>query len=262
MTNERIHPTALIDSKAELADDVSVGAYSIIGANVRIDSGSQIDSHCVIKGPTEIGKNNRIYPFNSIGEAPQDKKYADEDTRLVIGDGNTIREYCTLNRGTVQDQGVTSIGNDNWIMAYVHVAHDCIVGNHTILANSVQLAGHVTVGDYVIMGGFSGCHQFCHIGAHAFCANDSKITQDILPFTMISGSPAKPRGLNSEGLKRRGFSEERIRAIKQAYRILFRSKLKLNEAKVELEALATDHTDVADMLAFVNASERGLARNV
>ncbi len=211
-----IHPTALIADTASVASDVEIGPYSVIGDDVVIGSGTEIGSHVVINGPTEIGSDNKIYQFASIGDDPQDKKYAGEPTRLVIGDRNTIREYCTISRGTVDDDGVTTIGDDNWIMAYVHIAHDCRVGNNTIMANNATLAGHVHVGDWVIFGGFTGVHQFCHIGAHAFLGMFSVISQDVPAYTMISGQPAGPKGINSEGLKRRGFTPDQILNIKKA----------------------------------------------
>lgn len=255
-----IHPTAIVDPSAKLAAGVQVGAYSIIGADVEIGAGTTVGPHVVVQGPTRIGRNNRIWQFASLGADPQDKKFRGERTELVIGDGNTIREFVTVNRGTGDGGGVTRIGDDNWIMAYVHVAHDCRVGSHTILANNATLAGHVEVGDHVILGGFTGVHQFCKIGAHAFSAMCSAINRDVPPFVYAAGQFAVPRGVNSEGLKRRGFTPERIAAIKRAYRTLYMAGLPLNDAIAELAAQAQDSTDVADMLAFIRSSERSLVR--
>lgn len=255
-----IHQTAIIDPRAELADDIEVGPYAVIGPQVEIDTGCRIGPHTVINGPTRIGRDNRIYQMASIGDDPQDKKYAGEPTRLEIGNGNTIREFVTLNRGTVQDRGVTSIGDDNWIMAYVHVAHDCEVGNHTILANNASLAGHVTLGDFAILGGFTLVHQFCNIGAHAFTAFGTTIGKDVPPYVMASGSPAKPHGLNSEGLKRRGFSDEALQALKRAYKTLYRSSLTLEEAMGQLVEQAAVHPEVAELQSFLQNQTRGIIR--
>ncbi|HEX7720150.1 MAG TPA: acyl-ACP--UDP-N-acetylglucosamine O-acyltransferase, partial [Woeseiaceae bacterium] len=232
-----VHPTAIVAASATLADDVQIGPYSIIGDGVEIGTGTRIAAHVVINGPTRIGRDNRIYQFASIGDDPQDKKYADEPTRLEIGDRNTIREYCTISRGTIQDNGLTSLGDDNWIMAYVHIAHDCRIGNNTIFANNATLAGHVDVGDWVIFAGFSGAHQFCHIGAHSFLGMYCGTNRDVPAYTMMAGQPAEPRGINSEGLRRRGFSSEQIRNIKNAYRIVYRKGLKLAEAIGQIEVL-------------------------
>jgi UDP-N-acetylglucosamine acyltransferase len=255
-----IHSTAIIDPKAELAPDVEVGPYSVIAADVRIGSGTIIGSHVVIQGPTTIGRNNRIYSFNSIGEAPQDKKYQGEPTTLEIGDGNTIREYCTLNRGTVQDAGVTRIGNDNWIMAYVHIAHDSRVCDHTIIANAVMLAGHVHVGDYAILGGGTLVHQFCRLGAHIIVGGGSRVRQDVPPYVMADGAEVKPHGLNLEGLKRRGFSPETIVHIKRAYRTLYKSSLTLEEAKLQLAEQRMTCAEVGLFLDFLETSTRGIIR--
>ncbi len=255
-----IHPTAIIDPSAQLDSSVKVGPYSIIGANVHIGAGTEIGPHVVIEGPTRIGKNNRIWQFASVGAAPQDKKYKGEDTWLIIGDDNVIRENVTLNRGTAQGIGKTELGNGNWIMAYVHIAHDCVVGNHTIFANSATLAGHVTIDDYVILGGFSLIHQFCRIGAHAFTGMGAKINGDVPPFVMIAGEMSSPRGINSEGLKRRGFSGEQITAIKRAYKTLYTSDLPLKEALVHLQDAATSDANIGMMLELINASERGIQR--
>ena len=255
-----IHATAIVAPSAVVADDVEIGPYSVIGDDVKIDSGSRIAAHVVINGPTRIGKDNRIYQFASIGDDPQDKKYAGEKTRLEIGDGNTIREYCTISRGTVQDEGLTSIGDDNWIMAYVHIAHDCRIGSHTIFANNATLAGHVQVGDWVIFAGFSGAHQFCRVGAHSFLGMYCGTNRDVPAYTMMAGQPAAPHGINSEGLKRRGFSSEQIRNIKNAYRIVYRQGRKLAEAIQEIERLVTEQPELQIFLDSLRTSERGLVR--
>ena len=255
-----IHATALIDPAAELADDVRVGPYTVIGPDVSIGRGTIIGSHVVLKGPTRIGEQNQVFQFASIGDAPQDKKYAGEPTRLEIGDRNTIREGCTINRGTVQDEGVTRVGNDNWIMAYVHIAHDCAVGNQVILANNASLAGHVHVEDQAILGGFSGVHQFCRIGAHSFIGGFSAITRDVPPYMMVSGVPPEPRGINLEGLRRRGFSPEKIRALKEAYRLLYRAGLRLTEARDQIAALAEQHAELRLIVDFIDHSERSILR--
>jgi len=257
---ERIHSTAIIDSSADLADDVEVGAFTLIGPDVRIAAGTWIGPHCVLRGHTEIGRDNRIFQFCSVGEAPQDKKYRGEPTRLVIGDRNTVREFCTLNCGTVQDAGVTRIGNDNWIMAYVHVAHDCVLGDHTILANSTQLAGHVVIGDHAILGGFTGVHQFCSVGAHCITSVGSVVLQDIAPFVMAAGNPAEPRGINSEGLRRRGFDPDTVAAVKRAFRTLYRSGLSLDKARAELALQAQQVPLLAVLTDFLATQRRGLAR--
>jgi UDP-N-acetylglucosamine acyltransferase len=255
-----IHATAIVSDSASIADDVEIGAYSVIGDSVEIGSGTRIDSHVVVNGPTRIGKDNHIYQFASIGDDPQDKKYADEPTRLIIGDRNTIREFCTLSRGTTQDIGDTLVGDDNWIMAYVHIAHDCVVGNNTIMANNTTLAGHVHIGDWVSCGGFSGVHQFCKVGAHAFLGMYTGVNRDVPAYTMVSGQPATARGINSEGLKRRDFSAEQIRNIKNAYRITFRSGKKKAEATEEIAELAKTQPELELFLESLRSSERGLAR--
>ncbi len=229
-----IHPTALVSKSASIADDVRIGAYSIIGDDVVVGTGTRIDSHVVINGPTVIGQDNHIYQFTSVGDDPQDKKYADEPTTLTIGNRNTIREFCTISRGTVQGDGETTMRDDNWIMAYVHIAHDCHIGSNTIFANNATLAGHVHIGDWVILAGFSGAHQFCRVGAHAFLGMYSGVNRDVLPYTMVFGTPGVPRGINSEGLKRRDFSTEQIRNIKEAYRIVYRRGLKVDIAIEQL----------------------------
>jgi UDP-N-acetylglucosamine acyltransferase len=260
----QIHSTALVDPKAELAADVSVGPYAVIGPGVRIGEGSSIGAHCVIEGQTTIGRNNRIFQFCSLGAAPQDKKYAGEPTQLVIGDGNTIREFCTFNTGTVQDAGVTRIGDDNWIMAYVHVAHDCLLGSHIILANAVQLAGHVHLGDWVFLGGLSGVHQFVRVGPHAMTGFQTRLSQDLPPFVTAAGNPAEAQGINQEGLRRRGYTPERIAVVKQMHRTLYRKGLTLAQAKDELAALqgtaAQAEADVRLMLEFLANAERGIVR--
>ncbi len=255
-----IHPTALVSASAEIAEGVEVGPYAVIGDKVVIGTGSTVGSHVVINGPTVIGCDNRIYQFASIGDDPQDKKYAGEPTRLTIGNGNTIREYCTISRGTVQDAGETIMGDDNWIMAYVHIAHDCRVGSHTIMANNTTLAGHVHIGDWVIMGGFSGAHQFCRIGSHAFLGMYSGVNRDVPAYTMVSGNPAVPRGINSEGLKRRGFDSAQIRNIKEAYRLLYRSGVKLDEAIATIADRSDSQPELVLLLDSLRSSERGLLR--
>jgi UDP-N-acetylglucosamine acyltransferase len=256
----KIHASAIIDPKAELDSSVEVGAYSIIGAGVKVAANTRIGSHVVLKGPTSIGKNNQIFQFSSLGEAPQDKKYANEPTTLEIGDNNTIREFCTFNRGTVQDKGKTSIGNDNWIMAYVHIAHDCSIGNNTIIANNSSLAGHVDIHDYAILGGFTLIHQFCKVGAHVITAVNTVVFKDIPPYVTAAGYDAKPHGINSEGLKRRGFSADSILHIKRAYKALYRNSLTLKEAKVELAEMQKSCPEIALLTDFLNVSTRGIVR--
>jgi len=255
-----IHPAAIIDAKAQLDEGVRVGPFAVIGPGVEIGAGSVIGSHCVIEGPTRIGRDNVIKAHASVGGQPQDKKHKGEPTRLEIGDGNTIFEFTTLSRGTADGAGVTRIGNDNWIMAYVHIAHDCVVGDHCVLANNATLAGHVVMGDWVILGGFAGVHQFCRIGSHAFIGMGSLVNADVPPFVMVADKYAVPRGINSEGLKRRGFDAERISAIKRAYRTVFMSGAPLAEAKQQLAEAAAGSEDIAAMLAFIEKSERGLLR--
>jgi UDP-N-acetylglucosamine acyltransferase len=246
-----IHATAVVDPAARIAADVIVGPYCVIGADVEIDSHCWIGAHVVIGGITRIGADNRIFPFASLGQEPQDKKYAGEPTRLEIGRGNTIREYVTINRGTVQDAGITRIGDDNWIMAYVHIAHDCRIGNHTVLANNVTLAGHVHVGDYATLGGAALVHQHCQIGAHAFSAYGARINKNVPPFITVCEGRARPRGLNSEGLKRRGFGEPRIRRLKEAYRLLYRCGLTLEQAIEQLQEPAQLSDDVRELCDFL-----------
>jgi len=254
------HPTALIHPNAMLADDVEVGAYSIIGEHVEIGAGTSVGPHVVIGGHTRIGTNNRIFQFSSLGEIPQDMKYADEPTRLEIGDNNTIREFCTFNLGTAQDAGVTRVGNHNWIMAYVHLAHDCQIGNHTIFANNAQLAGHVVVDDYAILGGFTAVHQFCQIGAHVMTGMGTILLQDIPPYVTVSGNPAAPHGTNSEGLKRRGFSSSAVMAIKRAYKTLYKSGLALEEAKDIILGQTAEHPELKALADFFSRSQRGIIR--
>ena len=255
-----IHPSAIIHTGAKLGDGVSVGAYSIIDENVEIGDNTWIGPHVVVSGHTRIGCDNRIFQFSSIGGAPQDKKYAGEPTRLEIGDRNTIREFCTFNLGTVQDGGVTRIGDDNWIMAYVHIAHDCQVGNRTIFANNAQLAGHVHVDDWAILGGYTGVHQFCRVGAHTMTAIATVVVQDIPPYVMAAGNSASPYGINAEGLKRRGFSPDSLLVLKRAYRTLYKSGLMLDEARAKLEEDVMTHPEIQPILDFLAVSKRGIIR--
>ena len=259
-----IHPTAIIEPGAELAESVSIGPYSIVRAQVRIGAGTTIGPHCVIEGRTTIGRDNRVFQFASLGGVPQDKKYAGEPTELRIGDRNTIREFCTFNLGTVQGGGVTTLGDDNWMMAYTHVAHDCVVGNKTIFANNAQIAGHVSVGDWVILGGYTGVHQFVKIGPHAMTGQGTMVTQDVPPFAMVSGNPASARGFNLEGLKRRGFSPERLAAIRRMHRLIYRSGHTLEDAIAAVQAVAATAPeaapDIALMTAFLGEASRGIVR--
>lgn len=255
-----IHPTAIIDPGAELADDVCVGPYAVIGAGVSIGAGTTIGPHTVIKGPTRIGRDNHIFQFASVGEDPQDKKYRGEVTELVIGDRNNIREFATIHRGTAQDKGITRIGDDNLLMAYTHVAHDCVVGNHVIMANSASLAGHVHVDDFAILGGFSLVHQFCRIGQYSFAAMGSVINRDVLPYVMIGGSPTKPHGINSVGLERQGFSPEAIRQIRKAYKTIYKSGLKLDEAFQTLAKMADETPEIQRMVEFLQQPGRSIIR--
>jgi UDP-N-acetylglucosamine acyltransferase len=255
-----IHETAIVDPGARLAEDVEIGPYSIIGADVEIGKGTTIGPHVVIKGPAKIGEGNRILQFSSIGEDPQDKKYAGEPTLLEIGDRNLIRESCTINRGTVQGNGVTRIGSDNWIMAYVHVAHDCIIGSNTVLANGTTFAGHVTVEDYVILGGFTLVHQFVVLGKNCFTSINSVVLKDIPPYVMVSGQPAIPHGLNTEGLKRHGFTPESVQQIKQAYKILYKSNLLFSDAKAKIQELSKNSKELQHFSNFLENSQRGVVR--
>ncbi len=255
-----IHSTAIIDPSAELAEGVKVGPYTVIGPDVQIDAGTVLDSHVVIKGPTRIGKNNRIFQFASVGEDTQDMKYRGEPTRLEIGDRNTIREFCTIHRGTVQDKALTKIGNDNLFMAYTHVAHDCVVGNHVIMANAASIAGHVLVEDFAILGGFSLVHQFCKIGQYSFSAMGSIIARDIPPYVLVGGQPTKPHGINAVGLERHGFSQEAIRNIKKAYKIVFKSGLKLEDAISALEAMTGEAPEIHCLADFLKQTQRSILR--
>ena len=255
-----IHPTAIVHPGAKLGANVSVGAYSLIGESVEIGDGTRIGPHVVVEGHTRIGRDNEIFQFCSIGASPQDKKYDAEPTRLEIGDRNTIREFCSFNVGTSQDAHVTRVGNDNWIMAYVHIAHDCQVGNNTTFANNSQLAGHVHIDDWAILGGFTGVHQFCRVGAHCMTAVGTVILQDVPPYIMAAGNTASPYGLNAEGLKRRGFSAEALQALKRAYRTLYKSGLMLEEARAKLEEEARMHPEVQRFVDFLAVSKRGIIR--
>jgi len=255
-----IHSTAIIDPSAVLGENVSIGPYSIIGPGVEIGDGCRIAAHVVISRNTRLGRNNRIFQFASVGEDPQDKKYAGEETWLEIGDNNVIREYATINRGTVQDRGLTRIGSDNLLMAYTHVAHDCVIGDHTILANAASLGGHVEVHDWAILGGFCMVHQFSRVGAHSFAAMGCAIGKDVPPYVMVSGQPATPHGVNSEGLRRRGFTREERSAIKQAYRKLYRSGLRLEEALEEIRLLAREFDALEPMARFLETPSRSIVR--
>lgn len=255
-----IHPTAIIYPGAQLGVGVSVGPYSIVGEHAEIGDNTWIGPHVVISGHTRIGTDNRIFQFSSIGGIPQDKKYAGEPTRLEIGNRNTIREFCTFNLGTAQDEGVTRIGDDNWLMAYVHIAHDCQVGNQTIFANNAQIAGHVHVDDWAILGGFTGVHQFCRVGAHVMTAASTLILGDVPPYVMAAGNSATPYGINVEGLKRRGFSPEALMTLKRAYRTLYKSGLTLEEARTKLGEEAKDHPEIQPILDFLAVSKRGIIR--
>lgn len=255
-----IDPRAVVSPQAELAADVAVGPFSIIGPDVRIGPRTVVGPHVVIDGHTEIGADNHIFQFASIGSAPQDKKYHGEPTRLEIGDRNVFRESCTVNRGTAHDHGVTRVGHDNLFMAYAHVAHDCTVGSNAVFANCAALGGHVEIGDWVILGGLTAVHQFTKIGAHAFLAGGAIVTRDVPPYIMVAGNPALPHAVNSEGLKRRGFDAEQIRAIREAYRVLYRSDLKLSEALARLDASATERPEILAFVDFIRRSERSIVR--
>ena len=255
-----IDATAVIDAGADIAADVSIGPYTVIGANVAIETGTRIGPHVVITGHTRIGRDNTVHPFASIGDDPQDKKYGGEPTRLEIGDRNTIREFVTINRGTAQDEGVTRLGDDNWIMAYVHIAHDCQVGNQTIFANNASLAGHVTIGDYVILGGFTLVHQFCSLGPHSLTAYGAGISLDVPPYVTVGGSPASPHGLNMEGLRRRGFPAETRKALKQAYKTLYRENRSLQDAITELRGRVEACPELGVLVSFLENQTRGIVR--
>ncbi len=256
----RIHEKALVDPSANLADDVEVGAFSIIGPKVTIGPGSRIGPHVVVTGRTTIGKNTRIFQFASIGEEPQDKKYNGEDTELIIGDNNTIRELCTFSRGTIQGEGKTIIGNDNWIMACVHIAHDCHLGDNIIMANNASLAGHVTVGNWAILSGYSLIHQFCTVGEHSFTSFASHVNQSIPPYVTVSGEKARARGVNTEGLKRRGYSSDQIQRVRRAYRLLYRSELPLEEARRQLDEMAAEHEEIRPWVEFLETTEKSFIR--
>lgn len=255
-----IDPRASIDPGAILETDVSVGSFTVIGPNVHIGKGTWIGPHVVINGPTRIGTENRIFQFASIGDIPQDKKYAGEASELIIGNRNTIREYCTINRGTFVDQGKTIVGNDNWIMAYVHIAHDCRVGDHTVFSNGATLAGHVEVGDYAILGGFTLVHQFCRIGAYAFCGMGTALNRDLPPYVMASGNLARPHGLNKEGLRRHGLDQDVVRALHKAYMVMVKSRTMSDETRMQIIKLADQYLEVAYFVEFINASKRGIIR--
>jgi len=258
-----VHPTALVDARAELGADVEVGPYAIVGPQVRIGACTSIGAYTIVSGRTTIGRDNRVFPHAALGGVPQDKKYAGEDTELVIGDGNTIREFCTFNTGTVQGGGVTRIGSDNWIMAYAHVAHDCRVGDHCVIANAVTLAGHVEIGDWVILGGLTGAHQFVRIGSHAMAGGGTILLQDLPPFVICNGNPAVAHGLNGEGLKRRGFAAEAIAALRRAYKVLYREGLTAAEACARIAQMADESASAAELntlAEFVRTSTRGIVR--
>lgn len=257
---DRVHPTAIVDAHARLADDVQVGPYAVIGPQVEIGAGSRVGPHTVIAGATTIGANCAIWQFASVGDAPQDRKYGGEATRLEIGSNNTIREFCTINRGTVQGGGVTRIGDGNWIMAYVHIAHDCQIGDRTVFANNAQLAGHVEVGDDAILGGFTVVHQFVRIGAHSITGMGTIVLQDIPPYVKASGNPARPYGINTQGLQRRGYAAASIAALKRAYRTLYRSGLPLNAATHELQTQLESHPELGPLIEFLAAPGRGIIR--
>jgi UDP-N-acetylglucosamine acyltransferase len=260
MAQVEIHPTAIVDPGAQLGAGVRVGAYAIIGDGVTLGDGTVVGPHAVVRGPTTIGRNNRIFQFAVLGEEPQDKKYAGEPTRLEVGDGNTFREFCTVHRGTIQDEGVTRIGNGNWVMAYVHIAHDCRVGNDVIFSNNTTLAGHVHVADHVVCSGFSAVHQFCRLGAHAFLGGFAAVTRDVPPYVMVAGQPLAPHGINAEGLKRRGFGPDQLRNLKEAYRILYREGLQLAEARARLAERAATQPELRILVEFLDQSGRSIVR--
>ncbi len=255
-----VHPSAIVAADVKLGADVEIGAYSIIGPGVVVGAGTSIGPHVVVAARTRLGQRNRVFQFASVGEVPQDRKYDGQPTSTVIGDDNVIREYVTIHAGTAQDRGVTTLGDRNWLLAYTHVAHDCVVGNDTTFSNNAQLAGHVVIEDHAVLGGFVGVHQFCRIGAHAFIAAGSIVLQDVPPFVTAAGYPAKPHGINSEGLRRRGFSAEGIAAIKRAYRTLYRASLPLEEARDQISAEARATTVLAPLAAFLETAGRGIVR--
>ena len=256
----KIHPTALVDAGARIADDVDIGAYTIIGAEVSVGAGTSIGPHAVIAGRTTIGANNRIFQFTSVGEIPQDRKYGGEPTTTMIGDDNVVREFVTIHAGTAQDRGATTIGNGNWFLAYTHVAHDCVVGNFTTFSNNAQIAGHVTIGDWAVLGAYAGVHQFCRIGAHAMLAAGAIVLQDVPPYVTAAGYPAKPAGTNNEGLRRRGFSASDIATVRRAYKTLYRAGLPLETARDALAQAAIDAPLLAPLVAFLAESGRGIIR--
>jgi UDP-N-acetylglucosamine acyltransferase len=255
-----IHPTALVDAGARVADDVSIGAYSIVGADVAIGPGTRIGPHVVVAGRTTIGARNRIFQFASVGEIPQDRKYGGEPTSTVLGDDNVVREYVSIHAGTAQDRGTTTIGNGNLFLAYTHVAHDCVVGDHTTFSNNAQIAGHVTIGDFAVLGAYAGVHQFCRIGAHAMLAAGAIVLQDVPPYVTVQGYPAKPAGTNNEGLRRRGFSADDIAVVRRAYRTLYRAGLSLEAAREALGHEAATQPLVAPLATFLSESRRGIVR--
>ena len=255
-----IDPRAIIAPDAVIGEGAEVGPYTIIGPGVRIGAGSWIGPHAVINGPTILGRDNKVFQFASIGDAPQDKKYRGEPTRLEVGDRNVFREFCSINRGTAGGRAVTKIGDDNLFMSYSHVGHDCIVGSQCVMSNCTALAGHVELGDWVILSGYAGIHQFCKVGAHSFMANNAAVTRDVPPYLLVAGTPAEPKGVNSEGLKRRGFGPEQISNIRNAYRLLYRSGLKLAAATEQLQALAADQPELLPFVQFLAASERSIVR--
>jgi UDP-N-acetylglucosamine acyltransferase len=255
-----IHATALVHPAARVAADVEIGPYCVVGEHVEIGPGSVLGAHVVVSGRTRLGRGNRIFPFTCLGERPQDKKYGGEPTALEIGDNNTIRECCTVNIGTVQDAGVTRLGNDNWIMAYVHIAHDCQIGSHIVLANGVQLAGHVFIGDHAILGGATLVHQFCRVGTHAFTAGGSVVLRDVPPYVMAGGNSAQPHGINSEGLKRRGFSSDDIEVVRRAYKTLYRTKFTFDEAREAIREQAQQAPPLAILAQFLDSTQRGIIR--
>jgi len=255
-----IHPTAIVDPAAKVADDVEIGPYSIIGPKVSIEEGCRIGPHVVVTGRTTIGRRTRIFQFASIGEEPQDKKYADEDTELIIGENNTIRELCTFNRGTVQGGGKTVVGSNNWIMAAVHIAHDCVIGDNVIMANNASLAGHVTVRDWAILGGYALIHQFCEIGEHSFTSFASHVNQSVPPYVTVAGEKASAKGINTEGLKRRGYTPEQIRNVRRAYKVLYRSGLRLEEAREQLNEMAAEHDEIKPWIDFLDSTEKSFIR--
>jgi UDP-N-acetylglucosamine acyltransferase len=256
----RVHPTAIVAASAELAGDVVIGPYSIVGAGTAIGEGTSIGAHVVIADRTRIGRGNRVFQFASVGEIPQDRKYTGDPTRTVIGDRNVIREFVTIHAGTAQGKGVTTIGDGNWLLAYSHVAHDCVIGNETTFSNNAQLAGHVTIDDYAVLGGFVGVHQFCRVGAHAMLAAGSIVLQDVPPYVTVAGSPATPRGTNSEGLRRRGFGGDEIAAIRRAYKTLYRQGLALDDARAEIAAAAVAVPALRTLAAFLETPGRGIIR--